>query len=42
VNANTNAETASWDWAKDLADPLLSDVTQIGLARIKANAGGGS
>jgi hypothetical protein len=23
VNANTNAENASWDWAKDVMDPLL-------------------
>jgi hypothetical protein len=23
VNANTNAENASWDWAKDLMDPIL-------------------
>lgn len=24
VNANTNAENASWDWAKDIMDPILS------------------
>lgn len=23
VNANTNAENASWDWAKDLFDPMM-------------------
>jgi len=23
VNANTNAENASWDWAKDILDPTL-------------------
>lgn len=34
VNANTQAENASWDWAKDLVDPLMGDVTSIGVADI--------
>ena len=35
VNANTNAENASWDWAKDVMDPLMGDATSIGVARLK-------
>lgn len=27
VNANTNAENASWDWAKDLFNPIMSDLS---------------
>lgn len=27
VNANTNAENASWDWAKDVFDPLMSNLS---------------
>lgn len=36
VNANTNAENASWDWAKDLFDPIL----QAASNGAKAFAGG--
>jgi len=40
VNANTNQENESWDWAKALLDPTLQDVTNIGIAKIKAAGGG--
>jgi len=43
VNANTNAENASWDWAKDVMDPLMGDVTSLGVADINrlGKKGGG-
>lgn len=34
VNADTNAENASWDWSKDLFAPVLGDATQIATARL--------
>ena len=36
VNANTQAENASWDWAKDFVNPMMGDATQFGIARLKA------
>lgn len=38
VNANTNAVNASWDWAKDLFDPMLQDATAYASS---LNKGGG-
>ena len=35
VNANTQAENASWDWSKDLFDPMMGDATQVATARLK-------
>jgi hypothetical protein len=28
VNANTQAENASWDWAKDILDPIMASSGQ--------------
>jgi hypothetical protein len=41
VNANTNAENASWDWAKDLLDPILSAGAAYGMKLIPGAGGGG-
>ena len=40
VNADTNAYNSSWDWAKDILDPLIQAGGQAGAAAIKAGAGG--
>jgi hypothetical protein len=34
VNANTNAENASWDWSKYILDPLMSGATGMAAARL--------
>ena len=39
VNANTGAENASWDWAKDVMDPILSDLSQSSGTILKAAGG---
>lgn len=41
VNANTNAENASWDWAKDLLDPALSAGSSAFGNIVKLAQGGG-
>lgn len=35
VNANTNAENASWDWAKDLFTPLVASASNVASAGLK-------
>ena len=35
VNANTGAENASWDWAKDILDPMLGDASSLAAAKLK-------
>lgn len=39
VNANTNAENASWDWAKDILDPVLQAAGQSSGTILKAAGG---
>ena len=34
INANTGAENASWDWAKDILDPLISAGGGAGAAKL--------
>lgn len=36
VNANTNAQNASWDWSKYILDPLLQAGGQAGAAKLAA------
>lgn len=36
VNADTNAAHQSWDWAGSLFNPLMSNATQFGIARLKS------
>lgn len=40
VNADTNAYNASWDWAKDILDPLLTSGASVG-SRFIPQAGKG-
>ncbi len=40
VNANTNAENASWDWAKDLFAPAASAAASMYGSYVKGQAGG--
>ena len=35
VNADTNAYNSSWDWTKDILDPLLAGGAQVGAAAMK-------
>jgi len=37
VNANTQAENASWDWAKDLFVPLAESGARVATARLGGN-----
>jgi hypothetical protein len=41
VNANTGAENASWDWAKDILDPIMGAASGNAAGIIKASRGGG-
>jgi hypothetical protein len=34
VNANTNAENASWNWARYILDPMISGGSQVGAAAL--------
>lgn len=40
VNANTNAENATWDWSKDLFSPILNAASSAYAANQRAGSGG--